>query len=117
MHDGCVPLALHTCLRTHKNNASTANFKNKNISRAVLPLERSRPRRQRQVLRLVPAAIESGASSHALCAAHAGARLLSMAAMMWMTMGSASVGRAGTCTDMTVNTLYLQGGADGGAAE
>lgn len=36
-----------------------------------------------------------------------------MAAMMWMRMGSASVGRGGTCTDMTVNTLYLQGGEGG----
>ena len=33
---------------------------------------------------------------------------------MWMTMGSASVGRGGKCTDMTVNTLYLQGGGTGG---
>jgi hypothetical protein len=32
---------------------------------------------------------------------------LSIAAMMWMVTGSASVGRGGTCTDMTVNTLYL----------
>jgi hypothetical protein len=29
---------------------------------------------------------------------------------MWMRMGSASVGPGGACTDVTVNTLYLQGG-------
>ncbi len=29
---------------------------------------------------------------------------------MWMRMGSASVGPGGAYTDVTVNTLYLQGG-------
>ncbi len=46
---------------------------------------------------------------------HAAARLLSMAASMWMTMGSASVGRGGACTDMTVNTLYLRVGVSAAA--
>ena len=45
------------------------------------------------------------------CSWLAAACLLSIAAIMWMTMGSASVGREGACTDMTVNTLYLQVGA------